>query len=63
MAKCKPQDGGCWYCHTDDPPLNFSFEFDTWIHIKCIKFVRDNSSEHDPENEIFLREFAIEDKI
>jgi hypothetical protein len=63
MEKCKPQDGGCWYCHTDYEVLHFSFEFDTYVHLNCIinrKFEMIKKKEHDPENEIFLKEFGLE---
>lgn len=32
-----PQEGGCWYCHTEDENLVFSLEFDTFVHVKCIQ--------------------------
>ena len=62
MAKVSPQDGGCWYCKTDDPPLTFCFEFDTFIHIDCIKEkIKERTADHeiDPELEIICREFGL----
>ena len=60
MGHCKPQDGGCWYCHTDDPPLSFCSEFDTYIHIKCIEDeLAKPSSQYDPELEIIAIEFGL----
>ena len=56
--ECSPQNGGCWYCSTDDPPLTFCFEFDTFIHIDCIN-VQIEKGQYDPELEIIRREFAI----
>lgn len=35
MAKLDPDDGGCWYCYTDDGQLAFCWEFDTWVHPEC----------------------------
>ena len=29
--------GGCWYCHQVDDELTFSAEFDTFVHVGCIK--------------------------
>ena len=59
MALKLPQDGGCWYCHTDDPPLTFCFEFDTYIHTQCIvNRGKQNKVEniYDPEWEIIAKE-------
>jgi hypothetical protein len=28
---------GCWYCHTSDDTLVYDSEFDTMVHIECIK--------------------------
>jgi len=35
--KVSPQDGGCWYCETEDDDLVYDCEFDTMVHIKCIE--------------------------
>ena len=66
MAKLSPVDGGCWYCHTDDAseskPLTFCWEFDTFIHVDCIKQrgqQNEERGEYDPEWEIIAREFGI----
>lgn len=32
-----PVNGGCWYCRIKDSSLVFCWEFDTFIHIECIK--------------------------
>jgi hypothetical protein len=32
-----PLDGGCWYCQTKDDTLVYDSEFDTLVHIECIK--------------------------
>lgn len=37
MAYKYPDEGGCWYCHTDYPPLVFCREFDTYIHKDCAR--------------------------
>ena len=61
MAKLSPNAGGCWYCSTDNPPLSFCFEFDTYIHIDCIKQQIDGlfPDEIDQELEIIAREFNL----
>lgn len=36
-----PQNGGCWYCFTDQPrngeAIAFVIEFDTYVHPACAK--------------------------
>ena len=32
-----PNEGGCWFCYDDEPPLSFECEFDTFVHIACVK--------------------------
>lgn len=37
-SQTSPSRGGCWYCWTKDPePDRFSFEFDTFLHLECLK--------------------------
>lgn len=59
MEYCKPQDGGCWYCHKDDQPLYFCMEFDTYIHIECIKKCIESQTDYDPELEVIRKEFNL----
>ena len=35
--KVSRNDGGCWYCETEDDDLVYDCEFDTMVHIKCIE--------------------------
>lgn len=37
MKKVSPQMGGCWFCFTIEAPLIFDFEFDTNLHLECLK--------------------------
>lgn len=39
MIEVRPQDGGCWFCHTasDLEELHFDSEFDTNVHLSCIR--------------------------
>lgn len=61
--KCRrqktPQEGGCWYCCSDEPPLLFSCEFDTNVHEVCLRAAieKDNS---DREAAIMGRELLKE---
>jgi hypothetical protein len=53
-----PNDGGCWYCWTKEGLLTFSFEFDTYLHLQCVK----NwlwAFPDDEEGKIFAQEFSI----
>ena len=52
----RPSEGGCWFCHEDSGPLDFSTEFDTNVHVDCIK----SALAHDnPEAVIMAREFDL----
>ena len=58
---CTPNNGGCWYCHTDDGLLTFCSEFDTFLHTECIEKrakEAEERDEYDPELEIIRREFG-----
>lgn len=67
MVKSHPSKDGCWYCYdnenTEANPLYFCCEFDTMIHLNCIKkrleeHTRLNETwEDDPEIEIIASEF------
>ncbi len=39
MSELHPCDGGCWFCKQDDEkePLAYDGEFDTYVHLSCIK--------------------------
>lgn len=37
MTMKLPNDGGCWFCHTDNQPLVFDCEFDTFVHLTCLQ--------------------------
>lgn len=37
ILNVSPLDGGCWYCHTKDDTLVYDDEFDTMVHVECIK--------------------------
>lgn len=55
-----PSDGGCWYCHVDDDKLTFCYEFDTFIHVSCIKRqLACAEGKPDRELEIIAREFGL----
>jgi hypothetical protein len=50
--------GGCWYCGSEDYYLmDFSFEWDTLVHICCIeKACKDDPT--DQEAQIFYKELG-----
>ena len=53
MAKLHPCEGGCWFCKQDDESeiLDFDNEFDTFVHISCIKKALQENPD-DPEANI-----------
>ena len=61
MVKSHPSIDGCWYCYdnenTEANPLYFSREFDTMIHLNCIK---KRLKEHREKNKTFEDDFEIE---
>lgn len=60
MKNVCPTKGGCWYCHTDEGEMYFSGEFDTYIHLECIREVALINDPNDLENRILVREFQEE---
>ena len=46
---------GCWYCGRTSPPLSFSCEFDTPVHLACLQKAR-KADPADPEARIMARE-------
>ena len=43
-----PNEGGCWFCHKDgeDEPLDFNCEYDTFVHVSCIKKALEGRLDH-----------------
>lgn len=38
MAKLDPTQGGCWFCHTDEPPeMLITREWDANFHRSCLE--------------------------
>ena len=56
--KVHPIDGGCWFCHIKDDNLVFDTEFDTYVHINCIK--KELESGHESEA-IFMTYLLIDE--
>lgn len=55
-----PQSDPCWYCHgAPGDDLVFSWEFDTFVHLTCIR-ARVAEDPSDDEAAIFAREFERE---
>lgn len=36
--------GGCWFCFRQNDDLAFDTEFDTYVHLKCIRIALDRPS-------------------
>ena len=32
-----PSEGGCWFCFKDHNPMVLDFEFDTNVHLDCLR--------------------------
>lgn len=70
MATKQPNNGGCWFCKTDDRNgphsdsinvdggMNFSVEFDTNFHMTCL-FHAIKTDPQNPEVAIIAGEFNI----
>jgi hypothetical protein len=58
MAHCSPNDGGCWFCSTDDNEMYFSTEFDTYFHMNCLK-QQLKKDKDDIEAHVIAREFNL----
>lgn len=35
--KISPADGGCWFCYTVSGDMAFDYEFDTYVHLECVR--------------------------
>lgn len=44
--RVSPAAGGCWFCERDNGEMAFDAEFDTWVHLDCIR----NAIEKDANN-------------
>ena len=56
-----PAMGGCWYCHKQDDVMVFSGEFDTYLHIKCLKAAL-RANPQDQEAQIMASELLSEEE-
>jgi hypothetical protein len=55
MAHLSPNNGGCWFCQTDDDNTydwNFSTEWDSWYHDHCYQKAL---TEGHPEAEVIFK--------
>ena len=41
-----PEQGGCWFCWSDHGSMVLDYEFDTFVHIDCIKKALEQDSNH-----------------
>jgi len=51
---------GCWYCYGICGELAFSCEFDTYVHLKCLKKVLALNDPNNREAQIMGRELLGE---
>jgi hypothetical protein len=57
MANVGAHNGGCWYCGDDQGDMLFSFEFDTNLHLECLRKQISYHDIDDTETRIMAREF------
>lgn len=50
---------GCWFCGGPCGEMLFSFEFDTFFHLDCLKAAIAPTDSIDEEAEIIAREFNL----
>lgn len=60
MANVGAHNGGCWYCGEDTGELLFCSEFDTYLHLECLRKQVNLFDIDDIETRIIAREFANE---
>jgi len=41
-----PEQGGCWFCYKKDDNMVFDTEFDTNVHIDCLKKALNKDPNH-----------------
>lgn len=51
---------GCWFCRKATPPLYVCCEFDTFIHMECLKQAVATMQPDDRETAIIAEEFKDE---
>jgi hypothetical protein len=55
-----PTEGGCWFCHRNDGELVFEDEFDTFVHINCIRVaLKDSDKSGKPYQEAELMAYLL----
>lgn len=54
-----PRMFGCWFCGGPCGEMLFSFEFDTFFHLDCLKAAIAPTDSIDEEAEIIAREFNL----
>lgn len=55
----EPEEGGCWFCFTESDDMLFDSEFDTNVHVSCLK----NVLEKEPDNpEAQLMKYLLEEE-
>lgn len=50
-----PVLGGCWYCYAEDGSLDYSAQFDTFVHLGCL-ISRMLAAPDDPEAGLMAKE-------
>lgn len=49
---------GCWFCKKEEGSMIFCCEFDTYLHLECLRLAAKDRSAQDRELEIILNELG-----
>jgi hypothetical protein len=59
--KVSPAEGGCWFCHTVSDGMAFDYEFDTYVHLECVRKALEDSNHPSHEEARFMSYLLEED--
>jgi hypothetical protein len=59
MKDLTPSEGGCWFCFKDECDA-FDYEFDTYVHLDCVRKALKESNGEDCEAK-FMKYLLEED--
>ena len=55
-------EGGCLFCGKDDGDLVYEKQFDTYVHLHCIRFaIKESHRTGEPNLEAWLMEYLLAD--
>ena len=54
-----PNNGGCWFCYSDEGDLLFDGELDTYVHVDCLEEVLSDEG-HKKYQEAEIMRYLVE---